>query len=437
MSLFRDKLARLEGVGPKKPAQAPLPVSLDAPKDERLAQLRAALGALSEKEQKKRDSARIDRLAAAYSIGEKFEGEGGEFQLVQKLYAHDHHHGRVCIHSARRMSAGHLGMLALDEAIAGVDLSRAVFLDTETTGLSGGTGTVPFLVGLGYFEDDGFVLEQTLLTSYGHETAMLRHVASRIANASAVVSFNGKSFDWPLLRTRFLLSRLAVPALPPHIDLLHCARRVFKRRVESMRLTQLETEVFGFEREDDVSGAEVPGIYLEWIKGRDDGRMRQVVEHNALDIVALAALVAYFAERMDDPYAFSAEDGLGVAEVALRAKNGVSAMGFARAASELGASDTKADATAFVGKLHAREREADESIAAYEDALTHARCDRADIHLALSKLYEHRRKDYAEALVHAEKAVDAEPPEASAKRLARLRRKVQDSETDPGRLRLT
>ena len=123
-----------------------------------------------------------------------------------------------------------MASLALDPRLAGVDFRRVLYLDTETTGLAGGTGTVPFLVGLAWFEERSLRVHQLFLRRLGEEAPMLRVLAERMAESSCLVTFNGKSFDWPLLRTRFVLNRVPVPAELPHLDLLHCARRVFKHR---------------------------------------------------------------------------------------------------------------------------------------------------------------------------------------------------------------
>ena len=138
-----------------------------------------------------------------------------------------------------------MASLALHPGLAGVDFQRMLFLDTETTGLAGGTGTVPFLVGLAWFEGRSLRVHQLFLRRLGEEAPMLRVLAERMAESSCLVTFNGKSFDWPLLRTRFVLNRVPAPAELPHLDLLHCARRVFKHRGSGTRLVHLEEQVLG------------------------------------------------------------------------------------------------------------------------------------------------------------------------------------------------
>jgi uncharacterized protein len=133
---------------------------------------------------------------------------------------------KIALAPASRAEASLLALLALDPALSTVDFSKALFLDTETTGLSGGTGTVAFLLGLGFFESDTFVVEQILVEDLGEESPMLAHLCERFRGREVVVTFNGKSFDWPLLKTRLALAKMDVPAGFGHVDLLHVARRV-------------------------------------------------------------------------------------------------------------------------------------------------------------------------------------------------------------------
>ncbi len=169
---------------------------------------------------------------------------------------------------------------------------KVVYLDTETTGLAGGTGTYAFLVGVGTHDEDGFLVEQLFLPGPEHERAYLTALSERLAGASAVVSYNGASFDLPLVRTRFAMHGLADPLEGvPHLDLLPLARRLWRRSLPDCTLGTVEREVLGARRSArDVPGAEVPARYLAFLRSRDARPLRGVLEHNLDDIVALTAM---------------------------------------------------------------------------------------------------------------------------------------------------
>lgn len=175
------------------------------------------------------------------------------------------------------------------------DVRRALFLDTETTGLRG-AGTVAFLVGMGWLEGDRFVVEQVLMRDYPEETSLLETVGARMAGFDSVVSFNGKSFDIPLLRDRFTMARLRpLWRELPQLDLLHAARRTWKERLENCALSTLEASVLGTPRTDDLPGALVPERYFQFLKCGDMALLEDVLRHNAQDIRSLAALLAHMA----------------------------------------------------------------------------------------------------------------------------------------------
>jgi uncharacterized protein len=187
------------------------------------------------------------------------------------------------------------------------------FLDLETTGLSGGPRTLAFLVGCAWFDDDqAFVTRQFLLTRHADERMLLEAVAEELARAGALVSFNGKSFDAPLLEGRYLFHRLTWRGRElPHVDVLHPARRFWKRPVTGARafsldgargrqaseesncsLQALEREIVGSRRVGDVPGFEIPGRYFQFVRSRDARPLEAVLEHNRLDLLTLAALTA-------------------------------------------------------------------------------------------------------------------------------------------------
>ena len=350
--------------------------------------------------------------------GALVETTHGPVHLVQQHLEPHHCHGRVPVVSGLEASATLASQLALDPTLADVDLTKMLFIDTETTGLSTASGTLAFLVGIARFDDQSLYVEQMLLRGHADEPAMLRHLAEHLGRASCIVSYNGKSFDWPLLRTRFVMNRVPAPPLPPHLDLLHCARRLFKKRLGSLRLVQMEREVLGFTREHDVDGSEIPGIFLTYLRSGRPGRLDGVIEHNANDLVALAAFLGEIVRRFDtviredDPL-----DHLSYAVVAERSKDPDRARRFALAAAA-GGGDVECTVDAFLlaARVARRAKDVSAEHSALQGALEHAPDD-PRVHLELAKHHEHRAKNLASALRHARVLEDEH-------RIARIERRI-------------
>jgi hypothetical protein len=265
------------------------------------------------------------------------------------------------------------------------------------------------------------------LGNLGQEVPLLHHFAAWVANASMLVSYNGKSFDWPLLRTRFVLNRVPMPAAPPHLDLLHCARRVFKHRGSGTRLVHLEEQVLGFHRVGDVDGALIPELYFRFLRGAEGSALTPVLEHNVNDLLLLAALLGLLVRRFrasgaegEDP-----RDLLGFAGVALRARDYERAHAFAQAAAAGDSGAVGAEALALASRLSRRGGDTRTAVVNLQRALTSARTDqKAPLHLSLAKLYEHGLKDLPRALHHARLCPPAESGEALRRRVERLERKL-------------
>jgi uncharacterized protein YprB with RNaseH-like and TPR domain len=360
--------------------------------------------------------------------GQRRDTEHGELHLVDEYLEPHHHHGRAPIAEALRVSTERLAQLALDPSLEHIDIQRALFLDTETTGLAGGTGTVPFLIGIAWFEDQSMRIQQLFLPELGREAPMLHWLRERVNESSCVVSFNGKTFDWPLLRNRFVLNRVRAPVLPPHLDLLHCARRVLRPRLKSVRLVELERKVLGMHREDDISGALIPQLYFDYLDGGDVCPIAKVIEHNANDLIALAALVTELVSHFDDVHAGDdPRDHLAYAKVAERTGDQARARSFADAAARGGGeSACTVEAYMLNARMARRGGDVDDEERALLEGLRVADDDelRAAVQLALAKLYEHRRKDLERALEHAAGTALAEGEGAAERRVARLERRM-------------
>ena len=183
-----------------------------------------------------------------------------------------------------------------------LDPTRILYLDTETTGLAGGTGTVAFLVGLGRLTRDGFVVDQYVMRDYPEERYVLAKVEEALQHCDVLCTFNGRTFDIPLLRDRFLLNRMQPDCLDlPHIDLLHIARRVWKMRLKQCTLSHLEEAVLGTPRLHDLPGSEAPQRYFTYLKTGEFALLDEVLTHNAQDIASLCTLLSAMAHLYEHP----------------------------------------------------------------------------------------------------------------------------------------
>jgi uncharacterized protein YprB with RNaseH-like and TPR domain len=234
----------------------------------------------------------------------------GEVFFTEQVYLSDYRHGLSPIVCSLPLSL--ISQWANDPRLAEIPLSRFAFLDTETSGLAGGTGTYAFLVGIARFVDGQLVLRQFFMRDPSEEPAMLEALAQFLAPAQALVTFNGKAFDAPLLTTRFRLHRIPVPYKGyAHLDLLPLARRLWRDRLESRALKYLEQHVLGMTRSiEEVQGYEVPWLYFDYLRSGDARPLAGVFYHNAMDVVAMAALLSHLNEVMENPYGGHVEHGL-------------------------------------------------------------------------------------------------------------------------------
>ena len=248
----------------------------------------------------------------AYVEGEVARNERGEFFRARQALPFGRPYGKLTIGDVAMADFSPLDLFLQDASLPGA--SELVYLDTETSGLAGGTGTCAFLIGLGAAEGSQFVVRQFFLRDYPEEKAMLGALAEALAPYRALVTFNGRTFDVPLLETRYSLARMKSPfARLVHLDLLHPARRLWKLRLDNCQLTHLEREVLDVRREGDVSGAEIPGIYFDYLRTGNARGLQSVFYHNSLDIITLAALSVELARVVSNGWSdgWTGEDGNG------------------------------------------------------------------------------------------------------------------------------
>lgn len=229
--------------------------------------------------------------------GKEMENDWGKFFLAHDLFPGSHRHGCHHLRTIADINMQSLSLLANHPDIIHFQSSDALFLDTETTGLAGGTGTLPFLIGMGWFEGESFVIKQIFIRDFKEERAALVFFLELAQKKRFLVTFNGKAFDIGLLSTRLVMNRLHNPISGlPHLDLLHPSRRLLGHRTDNSRLATIEESILGFRREGDLPGSEIPQRYFSWLKNRDARLMVDVFEHNRLDVISMVTLTIQLAD---------------------------------------------------------------------------------------------------------------------------------------------
>lgn len=335
--------------------------------------------------------------------GSWHERQEGRCYVVERRHAAGTARGPVALGSVLYTQPTTLWDAGKAPALRGLDAHKLLFLDTETTGLSGGTGTYVFLVGVAYFSADGsdVVVQQYFLPDVSAERALLNALNELFAGFSAVVTFNGKSFDWPLLETRYTCSRLrCVLRNPPHLDMLGPARRLWKDSLSSCSLGMLETHVLGVDRGFDVPGWRIPSLYFQYLRAGHIGHVLPVFEHNEHDLLTLVALTGHVGrilERPDEVDLQAAEwFGLGRVYEDL-GKYPQSLRAYERALALEPSAEMRSMALRRLSFLYKHLQQRDEAVAIWT-ALAEEGTHLMFPYLELAKHYEHSARDYTAAV---------------------------------------
>ena len=325
------------------------------------------------------------------------------------------------------------------------DVRRCLFLDTETTGLSHGAGTVAFLVGVGFVEGEAFVVEQYMLREYADEPELIDRLARRMEAFDCVCTFNGKTFDMPLLEARFTMCRMRDRWREmPNLDLITPARRAWKLRLGSCRLSNLEAQILGKPRQDDLPGSEVPTRFFEFLKTGDEGLLTDIVDHNRQDIATLATLLVRLCDINAAPQTLTDQrDQFSMGRSLERqgelgpAKEMYRVSAIPRPAGTLASLSGERVAGMANWRLYLIARRSRDWDGARDVLLQmlNRRQMPGMACTALSKLYEHHFRDLKRALEYALRSgdyPDGEPPETLQKRAERLRRKMSEGESEHG-----
>jgi uncharacterized protein len=368
-----------------------------------------------------------------WAAGQVVENEHGPHFQMEKLYEGHRRHGSADIGALLELPHDLLGVLNGEELPA-VSPERWAFLDTETTGLAGGSGTYAFLIGVGRITPQGFALRQFFMREYAEEKSLLAALAKYLEEFDILVTYNGKAYDQPLLETRYRMNRQPPPfGRLPHIDLLHGARRIWKWRFENCRLTHLERQVLGFEREGDLPGELIPYVYFEYLRSGEAQRLVPIFHHNALDILTLGCLTALVpaAFRAADPQSLAGlgfrrgEEYLGIGRWCLAAGDMERALDLFRRAIEAGLPDALLFRTlwdiALVEKRCDREPAA---LIVLGELASCKNAHQADALVELSKYYEHTERKFPIALEFAQKAGELMISQQLERRIVRLKTKI-------------
>ena len=348
----------------------------------------------------------------SYPIEKVIEGQHkdtpfGNTFIVETRFPIKHHQGLISIdiNSPLDLMAEWVG----DQRISQFKIDEYIFLDTETSGLSGGTGTFAFLIGAGRFEKDYFLLSQFFLRDPIEETAQLFALSEFLGSKQGIVTFNGKPFDVPLLNSRYTINNDLSPFKSlAHIDLLPLARRLWRDRLPSRRLTELEQHILGFQRtHEDVPGWLVPSLYFDYIKSGDARPIKSVFYHNAMDIISMAALLNYITTLLSNPLNSTDTDGIDLVALGNVFQN----LGHFNTAANLYAYALKRKLPPRILRkvlfywsyMEKRRENLSIAIELWEQAAAEKEIF---AHIELAKYYEHRTKDYIQAIIWTQSALN-------------------------------
>ena len=366
-----------------------------------------------------------------YLSGHEVETPHGRHFESEKLYERYRRHGSIGICDLEQLPANLLDPISTG-AVADAPPQSWCFLDTETTGLAGGSGTYAFLIGVGRIAPDGFRVRQFFMREPSEEASLLHALAEHLGQFQVLITYNGRTYDQPLLETRYRMGRRQPPfdALQ-HLDLLHGARRLWKLRFDSCRLVELENRILGVEREGDLPGEMIPYVYFEYLRTREIFRLIPIFHHNAVDILTLACLTAIV------PWAFHAPENaqfahgaemVGLARWWRQADNAGNALALFRGAIERGLPDDLYFRTLWdIAALEKKSGRHAEAAAALADLSASPNPWRAPALEELAKHHERRQHDYAAALDATLRALALAPTPALTRRRERLEKRLASS----------
>lgn len=439
MSGLKDKLKRLkagQSAGPRTPEGTPVPTGADEPICSTVTEGPISSAAANERSFTAANEPCSSTEAASIPSSKETElepgwtewgvslesNEWGHFLVRRAAYSLDYRHGHYRLGELGECAA-HLAPLAENRAL---EPEEMLFFDTESTGLGQGAGNVPFMIGLGRFLPGTFLVEQLFIRNPAEERAMLAYLLPLLQQASCLVTYNGKTFDWPLLQTRYVLNRMTdrLPQ-PLHLDFLHPSRSLWRHTLPSCRLGKVEEEKLGLWREDDVPGSLAPMLYVRYLAEQDPQVIGPVFLHNESDVLSLAGLAIHFARILEGRVGTDGMDGEERYRLGLWLhKHGRRELARAvldELAQEAASGDgTRRDYLLPLAKHFKQQGQWDKAMALWKAAIELGRSGAWSVppvepYVELAMVYEHRMKEFETALLYA-----MEARQIREERLARL-----------------
>jgi hypothetical protein len=327
--------------------------------------------------------------------------EGQHFE-TEKLYERYRRHGSVDISDLQQLPEDLLDALS-GGAIVNSAPERWAFLDTETTGLMGGSGTYAFLIGVGSIEPEGFRVRQFFMRDHGEERSQLAALSEYLSRFDVLITYNGKTYDQPLLETRYRMARSRPPfGRMEHLDLLFGARRLWKLRLLDCRLVHLEEKILGLERQGDLPGELIPYYYFDYVRTRRALSLAPIFHHNVMDIVTLACLTALVPRTFQHPASVEARHGadlLGLSRWLLSEDRVEESIALMRRAVAIGLPDALLFRTLFdIGLLEKRRKNMAAAVEAFSELGQSPNPFRGKAFEELAKYYERTEKNLGLAL---------------------------------------
>ncbi len=332
--------------------------------------------------------------------GQEVSTPFGSCYVVQKIVPLNEKHGLWPVGKALQVTTSSIKKLG-QHPPQDFKISNSLFLDTETTGLAGGTGTYAFLVGTGRLTATQLVTKQFLMRDYNEELALLYLLDQELQKTDTTISFNGKTFDLPLLQTRFTISRLGFRGTHNHhhLDLLHMSRKLWRLRLESCSLNSLERNILGVARNNDIPGFEIPRRYFEFLQTGRGELLQDILHHNVIDLISMVTLIYHLGltTELDPEECHCPWEAEALAQIAINEGDHHLAILYLEAARQLCTETDQLLRLLHLGAaIYKRQGRYQKAAALWQQIVELAEDDLA-AYEELAKFYEHRAKDLGAA----------------------------------------